>query len=79
MNMQPNSVSNNKKKGYVPVHLAVIASLLAEMMSRDIDYTSIFERLEPGKKSRVVLPKPENSQVIRNGFWSWINERQYNP
>lgn len=50
MSMQPNSVSNNKKKGDVPVHLAVIASLLAEMVSRDIDYASIFERLEPGRK-----------------------------
>jgi len=50
MSMQPNSVSNNKKKGDVPVHLAVIASLLAEMASRDIDYVSIFERLELGKK-----------------------------
>ncbi|MBW9076407.1 XRE family transcriptional regulator [Rhizobium pusense] len=50
MSMQPNSVSNNKKKGDVPVHLAVIASLLAEMVSRDIDYAPIFERLEPGRK-----------------------------
>ncbi|MCW2248056.1 hypothetical protein M2352_003690 [Azospirillum fermentarium] len=50
MSMQPNSVSNNKKKGDVPVHLAVIASLLAEMASRDIDYAPIFERLELGRK-----------------------------
>jgi len=50
MSMQPNSVSNNKKKGDVPVHLAVIASLLAEMVSRDVDYAPIFERLEPGRK-----------------------------
>jgi hypothetical protein len=50
MSMQPNSVSNNKKKGDVPAHLAVIASLLAEMASHDIDYAPIFERLEPGRK-----------------------------
>jgi hypothetical protein len=50
MSMQPNSVSNNKKKGDVPVHLAVIASLLAEMVSREIDYAPIFERVEPGRK-----------------------------
>lgn len=50
MSMQPNSISNNKKKGDVPVHLAVIASLLAEMARRDIDYAPIFERIEPGRK-----------------------------
>jgi len=50
MSMQPNSVSNNKKKGDVPVHLAVIASLLAEMASCDIDYAPIFERLKPDRK-----------------------------
>lgn len=50
MSMQPNSVSNNKKKGDVPVHLAVIASLLAEMASRDIDYAPVFERIEPSRK-----------------------------
>lgn len=48
--MQPNSVSNNKKKGEIPIHLAVIASLLAEMTRRDIDYSPIFERLAPGRK-----------------------------
>ena len=50
MGMQPNSVSNNKKKGEIPMHLAVIASLLAEMTHRDIDYGPIFQRLEPGRK-----------------------------
>ncbi len=50
MGMQPNSVSNNKKSGEIPMHLAVIASLLAEMSSCGIDYTPIFERLEPSRK-----------------------------
>lgn len=50
MSMQPNSVSNNKKSGEIPMHLAVIASLLAEMSSHGIDYAPIFERLEPGRK-----------------------------
>jgi hypothetical protein len=50
LGMQPNSVSNNKKSGEIPVHLGVIASLLAEMASHDIDYVPIFERLEPGRK-----------------------------
>ena len=50
LGMQPNSVSNNKKKGDIPMHLAVIASLLAEMTYHDIDYGPIFERLEPSRK-----------------------------
>lgn len=50
MSMQPNSVSNNKKSGDIPLHLGVIASLLAEMASHDIDYAPIFERLEPSRK-----------------------------
>jgi len=50
MGMQPNSISNNKKRGEVPVHLAVIASLLAEMSSRNVDFGPIFERLEPSRK-----------------------------
>ncbi|WP_336810170.1 XRE family transcriptional regulator [Bosea sp. MMO-172] len=50
MGMKPNSVSNNKKSGEIPVHLAVIASLLAEMTSRNIDYAPIFEKLEPARK-----------------------------
>lgn len=50
MGMQPNSVSNNKKTGEIPMHLAVIASLLAELSSRSIDYIPIFDRLEPSRK-----------------------------
>lgn len=48
--MQPNSVSNNKKRGEVPIHLAVIASLLAEMSARHIDYEPIMARIQPNKK-----------------------------
>lgn len=48
--MQPNSVSNNKKKGEVPVHLALIASLLAEMATRQIDYEPVMARVQPLKK-----------------------------
>jgi len=50
MSMRPNSISNNRKRGAVPTHLAVIASLLAEMANHDINYVPIFERLESGKK-----------------------------
>ncbi len=50
MGMQPNSISNNKKKGEIPDHLAVIASLLAEMSNHGIDFSPIFVRLEPSRK-----------------------------
>lgn len=50
MGMKPNSISNNKKKGEVPIHLAVIASLLAEMSARNIDFEPIFNRLQPSRK-----------------------------
>lgn len=48
--MQPNSVSNYKKRGDVPIHLALIASLLAEMSAHHIGYESVMERVQPVKK-----------------------------
>ena len=48
--MQPNSVSNNRKRGEVPIHLALIASLLAEMSARQIDYEPVIARVQPIKK-----------------------------
>ena len=50
LGMQPNSISNNKQRGDVPVHLAVIASLLAEMASHKIPFEPVFERLQPSRK-----------------------------
>lgn len=50
LGMQPNSVSNNKKRGEVPIHLALIASLLAEMSVHHIDYESVIARVQPVKK-----------------------------
>jgi len=48
--MQPNSVSNNKRRGEVPAHLALIASFLAEMSARHIDYEPVVARVQPVKK-----------------------------
>lgn len=48
--MQPNSISNNKKRGEVPIHLALIASLLAEMSTHNIDYEPVMARVRPLKK-----------------------------
>jgi hypothetical protein len=50
MGMKPNSISNNKKKGKVPTHLAVIATLLAEMAGREIAFEPIFDRVHPHRK-----------------------------
>lgn len=50
MGMQPNSVSNNKKRGEIPIHLALIASLLAEMSACQIDYEHVMARVQPVKK-----------------------------
>ena len=50
--MQPNSVSNNRKRGEVPIHLALIASLFAEMSACHIDYEPVLARVKPVKKRR---------------------------
>jgi len=42
--MRPNSVSNNAKRGEVPMHLAVIAALLSELGVRRIPIDPIFAR-----------------------------------
>ncbi|HEY0114754.1 MAG TPA: XRE family transcriptional regulator [Allosphingosinicella sp.] len=42
---RPNSISNNRKLGEVPDHLAVIAVLLAELHLRDIPFAPAFARL----------------------------------
>jgi transcriptional regulator with XRE-family HTH domain len=39
------SLSNYAKKGIVPSHLGVIATLLAEMGKRGIDYRSILQQV----------------------------------
>lgn len=58
MRMQPNSISNNKMKGEVPDHLAVISSLLAELSAHGIDYEAIFARLEPSRKKSRGASRP---------------------
>jgi len=56
--MQPNSVSNNKKRGEVPIHLALIASLLAEMSAHQIDYEPVLARVKSVKK------RPRGAAVV---------------
>lgn len=50
LEMRPNSVSNNAKRGKVPAHIAIIAALLAEMRIQGISYDTVFSRLNLGKK-----------------------------
>ena len=40
------SISNLAKKGEVPVHLAVIASLMGEMADSGIDYRAVIARIK---------------------------------
>lgn len=50
LGMRPNSISNNKKNGEVPSHLAVIAALLAELRLRGLPYAPVFARVGLTKK-----------------------------
>jgi hypothetical protein len=52
------SISNNAKKGQVPSHLAVIASLMGEMAEKGLDYREVLSRIdiEP-RKARGVAAK----------------------
>lgn len=50
LGMRPNSISNNRKKGQVPGHLAVIAALLAELSLHDLPYSGVFSRIGATRK-----------------------------
>jgi plasmid maintenance system antidote protein VapI len=46
-----NSITNLSGKDNVPKHLAIIATLLGEMVDKDVEYKHLFEKmdLEPQK------------------------------
>ena len=67
MGMRPNSISNNKKHGEVPGHLAVIVSLLAEMSIHKINYEPIFVRVGPAKKKPRGVSKTGQLSGIQQG------------
>ena len=46
MDMSHVSVSNYRKKGEVPRHLAIIAALLGEMAELGVDYRGLLSRIE---------------------------------
>ncbi|MDH0029927.1 MULTISPECIES: hypothetical protein [unclassified Acinetobacter] len=58
LKMNPASLSNYAKKGEVPMHLAIIATLLSEMHEQGIDYSSILDRVEISTK------KPRGSAKV---------------
>jgi hypothetical protein len=50
MDMSHVSVSNYRKKGEVPRHLAMIAALVGEMAERGIDYREILSKIDISPK-----------------------------
>ena len=50
LHLHPNSISNYKKKGDLPSHLAVIAALIHTMNEAQIDYMSTIARVSLTKK-----------------------------
>ncbi|MGC1303723.1 MAG: XRE family transcriptional regulator [Caulobacteraceae bacterium] len=50
LGMRPNSITNNRKRGEVPDHLAVIAALLSELRLLGVPAAPVFARLGLSKK-----------------------------
>lgn len=67
--MNPISISNYGKRGYVPNHLAVIACLLGEMAEFHIDFKSALESIEihERKPTRTIhtLKKNESDNLMK--------------
>jgi transcriptional regulator with XRE-family HTH domain len=55
------SLSNYAKKGTIPSHLAIIATLLAEMGKRNIEYRSILREVQ------IVQKKPRGAGMGKFG------------
>lgn len=61
MAMSHISISNYRKKGEVPRHLAVIAILLAEMVENGIDYRKAMSKIDATPK------KPRGASIGKFG------------
>lgn len=46
LGMNPNSITNYHKVGFVPSHIAIIISLTSSMKDQDIDFYGIFEKVK---------------------------------
>jgi hypothetical protein len=51
LNLNPNSITNYKKTGSVPAHLAVILSLIAALKEAGGDYEAAIAEVEIPKKA----------------------------
>ena len=58
LGMRPNSITNNRKRGEVPDHLAIIAALLSELRLSGVPAEPVFARLGLTKK------KPRGAATI---------------
>lgn len=52
LRLNPNSITNYKKRLEVPSHLGVIALLVHELAQRDIDFRAIIQRAAVKPKAR---------------------------
>ena len=66
--MRPNSISNYAKSGQIPSHLAIIATLFAELALRAIDYRDMIERLD-------VTPKRPRGAARNGNFHSNLHQK----
>lgn len=44
LGMNPNSITNYKLKGYIPLQLSIIINLMLEMKKNDINYEDIINK-----------------------------------
>jgi len=63
LKMQPNSITNLKKNGSVPKHLAVIAALLGEMVDHDLNYERVLNKVTMNefKRKKYISKGTENA------------------
>ena len=50
LDMNPNSITNYKKIGKVPTHIAVLVYLLSSMKDEGVDFYTIFEKIKSYSK-----------------------------
>ena len=50
LDMNPNSITNYKKIGKVPTHIAVLVYLLSSMKVEGVDFYPIFEKIKSYSK-----------------------------
>ena len=48
--MRPNSITNYAREGELPVHLALIAVLVAELSVQGLDYRRVMAKVPPAPK-----------------------------